>query len=29
VALLALPVAVAVGLQLGLLRPQHASKDRD
>jgi MFS family permease len=29
VALLALPVAAAVGLQLGLLRPQHASKDRD
>jgi MFS family permease len=29
VALLAVPVAVAVGLQLGVLRPRHASKDRD
>jgi MFS family permease len=29
VALLALPVAVAVALQLGLLRPAHASKDHD
>jgi MFS family permease len=29
VALLALPVAVAVALQLGLLKPTHASRDRD
>ena len=29
VALLALPVAAAVGLQLGLLRPAHANKDED
>ena len=29
VALLALPVAAAVGLQLSLLRPLHASKDQD
>jgi len=29
VALLAVPVAVAVGLQLGVLRPRHASKDHD
>jgi MFS family permease len=29
VALLAVPVAVAVGLQLSVLRPRHASKDRD
>lgn len=29
VALLALPVALAVALQLGVLRPRHASRDRD
>ena len=29
VALLAVPVAAAVGLQLGVLRPRHASKDHD
>jgi len=29
VALLAVPVAAAVGLQLGVLRPRHTSKDHD